>query len=354
MIDINFYMKIWNLKQKLMTGNISENYAWRKLEEIRSRNPVICNIETTNACNMRCIMCPRTTMMTRPIETMDMKTYQRIVDQIEPFSDGDWRRWENFVETHYQIPKEGMGVNHFFLYVIVRAIILHGFGEPLLDKKMSERIDLLSRKKIPSYFSCNPANINIPKMLEMFQSGLGYVKFSIESINDSRHKRIRGGVSNFTDSCRKIMDLINLKSRNNYQTVIVITMLDFKKSAHEEEWQKLREVFKGIDVYMYLTERDQNWYQGKQKKAETVHWSEFCQFPWSSMTVKSNGEVAMCQEDFNNEIILGDTKSQPLYDIWNGEKYHRFRRDHFKLTSGIKCTEQCDMTLVGELTKVKK
>jgi hypothetical protein len=38
-----------------------------------------------------------------------------------------------------------------------------------------------------------------------------------------------------------------------------------------------------------------------------------------------------------------------LRDIWNGEKYQKFRMDHFNLTPGLKCTEQCDMTLIGDL-----
>ena len=65
------------------------------------------------------------------------------------------------------------------------------------------------------------------------------------------------------------------------------------------------------------------------------------------MTIKSNGEAVECVEDYNNEIILGDAKEESLYDIWNGEKYHKFREDHFNLTPGIKCTEQCDMKLIG-------
>jgi hypothetical protein len=52
-------------------------------------------------------------------------------------------------------------------------------------------------------------------------------------------------------------------------------------------------------------------------------------------------------EDFNNEIILGNANEQSLAEIWNGEKYQRFRQDHFELTPGIKCTEQCDMQLIG-------
>ena len=37
------------------------------------------------------------------------------------------------------------------------------------------------------------------------------------------------------------------------------------------------------------------------------------------------------------------------YDIWNGEKYNKFRKDHFNLTHGIKCSEECDMKLIGSI-----
>jgi hypothetical protein len=65
------------------------------------------------------------------------------------------------------------------------------------------------------------------------------------------------------------------------------------------------------------------------------------------MTIKSNGESVECVEDFNNEIILGDAHNESLQGIWNGDKYRRLRQDHFELTPGIKCTEQCDMHLIG-------
>jgi len=65
------------------------------------------------------------------------------------------------------------------------------------------------------------------------------------------------------------------------------------------------------------------------------------------MTIKSNGEVAMCGQDFNNEIIFGDAKRQSLYDIWNGRKYTEFRENHLDLKAGIRCTRRCDMKLVG-------
>jgi radical SAM protein with 4Fe4S-binding SPASM domain len=341
-------MGITDLKKKLMDGiKEGKKYVMEKFEEFRRKEPVIYNIETTNACNMRCKMCPRTTMMTRPIETMDMQIYKEVVDQIRPFTHEEWKKWEDFVGKNYNISRNEMSENHFFLYIIPKVIVLHGYGDPLLDKKMPQRIRLLSEKGIPSYFSCNPANIDIERTIEMFENGLGYIKYSIESVNDVRHKKIRGEASNFTESYRKILKLLDIKEKKSYKTTIVITMLNLHEIDQQEEFIKLCDFFKGSDVYIYLKSQDQQWYQGKNKGTQSIHWLEFCQFPWSSMTVKSNGEAAMCVEDFNNEIILGDVKRETLYDIWNGDKYNKFREDHFNLTRGLKCTEQCDMKLIG-------
>jgi len=348
MIDIEFYMKIFDLKYKLMGGEKKDRkYLFGKLEEYRSKYPVIYNIETTNACNMRCEMCPRTTMMTRSIESLDMETYKKIVEQIKPFSDSQWQKWEGFAEKNYGIPKNDMSENHFFLYIIPKVIVLHGYGDPLLDKNMPDRVRLLTEKNIPSYFSCNPANIDIDRTIETFKNGLGYVKYSIEATGDVRHKEVRGSASNFTKSYDNILHILDLKTKHNYKTTIVITMLNLNKPWQEEEWQKLQEAFENLDVYIYLKSQDQLWYDDTEQQTKSIHWIEFCQFPWSSMTIKSNGEATECVEDFNNEIILGNAKNESLYDIWNGEKYHKFREDHFNLTPGIKCTEQCDMKLMG-------
>ena len=126
-------------------------------------------------------------------------------------------------------------------------------------------------------------------------------------------------------------------------------MLDLNRPSQLEEFQKLKEAFTGQDIYIYLKSQDQNWYQGENRVTKSIHWTELCQFPWSSMTIKSNGESAMCVEDYNNEIILGDTGKESLYNIWNGVKYQKLMKDHFNMRPGIKCTDKCDMTLVGNL-----
>ncbi len=348
MLDIHFYMKIFDLKQRIMAGEkFQRQHLWNSFESFRSPEPVVYNIETTNACNMRCEMCPRTTMMTRPIETMKVEQFQKIIDQLRPWSSEEWEVWQRFVEEKYRVSKDDMSENHFFLHVIPKVIVLHGYGDPLLDKNIPSEVGMMTKKGLISYFSCNPANIDMERTKETFANGLGYIKYSIESVDDLRHKQVRGQASNFSESYAKILHLLDLKAKENYQTTIVITMLNLNKPWQQDEYELLKEKFKGLDVYIYLKSQDQMWYEDNQNTTASIHWLEFCQFPWSSMTIKSNGEAVECVEDFNNEIILGDAKIDPLQAIWNGEKYHQFRLAHFDLKPGIKCSEQCDMKLIG-------
>lgn len=351
MLDIEFYMKVFPLKQQLMGGRkLAREEVAAQLESFRSPQPVVYNIETTNACNMRCEMCPRTTLMKRPVETMSVELFRRVAGQLTPWTPAQWQRWEQFVAENYHIPRDAVSENHFFLYIIPKVVVLHGYGDPLLDKNIPAEVGFMRERGLPCYFSCNPANINVERTIETFEKGLSYVKYSIESVDDTRHKQVRGQASNFTTAYRKILKVLELKAQKNLKTGIVITMLNLGKTWQQDDFQKLRDAFKGHDTYVYLKSQDQQWYEDNKVQTQSIHWLEFCQFPWSSMTIKSNGEAVECVEDYDNEIILGDARKASLYDIWNGEKYRRFRQDHFDLTRGLKCTERCDMNLVGELT----
>ena len=278
---------------------------------------------------------------------MKPELFYKVIDQLKPFTAEQWARWEKFALEKYGYPKDDMSENHFFLYIIPKVIVLHGYGDPLLDKNIPNYVNYMSKHGLESYFSCNPANINMERTIETFKNGLGYIKYSMESVDDLRHKQVRGQASNFSESYKNIVKLLDIKAQQNLKTTVVITMINLNKPWQQEEFGKLKDAFQGLDVYVYLKSQDQMWYEDNKQQTQSIHWLEFCQFPWSSMTIKSNGEAVECVEDFNNEIILGDAHHESMIDIWNGKKYQKFRNDHFDLTPGLKCTEQCDMRLIG-------
>ncbi len=87
MYDIDFFEKAAPLKEKILHNRIDPNeidYLFDEFEKLRKSEPYVFNIETTNYCNMRCIMCPRTSLMTRKNVWVDDAAYEHVLDQITP------------------------------------------------------------------------------------------------------------------------------------------------------------------------------------------------------------------------------------------------------------------------------
>ena len=354
MLDIYFYQKFASLKKQMIEENVSmtKQEVFDTLEEMRSSYPIVYDIETTNICNMNCVMCPGPTKMTRPRVTLPMDLFEKAITQIHPFSDKELQQWKKFAEKYYGVKDNGMSENHFFLYIIPKVLVLHGYGEPLLDKHIIERGNRCTELDIPSYFSCNPWNLkSVDVGRQLFDAGLDYIKFHAESADDLSIRQIRGKQANFTDSFKKIKQLLDIKKDNDYKTTIVITMLNLNRPDQYEDFEKLKNKFDGLDVYVYLKSQDQLWYDETEATMKAIHWLEPCQFPWSTISIKSNGECCECSEDYNNEIILGDINKQSLVEIWNGKAYEEFRWDHINMDKKIKCTQECDMPLMGEFLK---
>jgi radical SAM protein with 4Fe4S-binding SPASM domain len=52
-----------------------------------------------------------------------------------------------------------------------------------------------------------------------------------------------------------------------------------------------------------------------------------CYIPSMVVTVTVSGNVLPCFEDYEEELVMGNLNESPLLEIWNSEKFVRFRRD---------------------------
>lgn len=331
MIDIKFYQQAYKIKQLLQKSEITSQEAYPYFEDFRQKDPVVFNIETTNNCNQRCKMCPRTTQMTRLVGTMKPSLFEKIVEQIKPWAITEWNQWTDFVKQNYKVQEDEMSENNFFFYIVPKVITLHGYGEPLLDKYIVERIKILKEHQIPSYFSCNPHNITFEKGRELINVGLDYLKFSADNIK-------------LFEKNEQVIKMLLLNSIDlGYKTTFIMDIV-----GNEKDYEKLQQMFKGFNVYMYLKSQDNQWYKQSNISQHSIHWLEPCQFPWSSMSIMQDGSVVPCGQDYNNEMVFGHANKESLSDIWNGEKYRKFRQNMLTKKSKVKCIDRCDMKLLGD------
>lgn len=53
-----------------------------------------------------------------------------------------------------------------------------------------------------------------------------------------------------------------------------------------------------------------------------------CKRPFEQMYIDYRGKALLCCSDYNREVIMGDTTKDSLEDIFNNDKYKRYRKLH--------------------------
>lgn len=356
MYDTKFFINTFALKQNIINQKFSSKDRERIIRELASNTaklPAVSNIETTNHCNMSCMMCQRPTDFRQTLRHMDSDTFNATLSQIDPQDGDDLNAWQDFVETHMRINKEP-SENNFYYDVVSRSITLHGFGEPLLDPKLPERIAAMTQRNIPSYFSCNPCNIKLDFIKMLFESGAGYIKFAIDSLDDEKARAIRGKNADFTKSYQKVLEVLKLKKEMGAETVIILTMLDF--SGNDKMQADFLDLWKGKDVYAYVKSVDNKWLLDTKDDARQTggenssHYKkQYCEYAWSSVTVLADGSVVPCTQDINGTWVFGNVNEQSLKDIWNSDKYREFRELQVSkdFPEDFMCHAKCDLDIIG-------
>ena len=359
MFDINFFQESYPVKKRISSRALSLNEVEgieKELEQLRSKSPTIFNIETTNYCNMKCVMCARTIYMKRKNIWINDELFEKMLNKIEPYKKNNLEKFWNWLENEKKFKVNEVSENGFYFSVISRCLILHGFGEPFLDKYLIKRIKLCKEKNIPTYFSCTPATMTVDKAVQAMEAGLSVLKFSLDAMDDESIKSIRGKKANYFESIDKIHELIKIKKERGFDTLLVPCMIVFND---DEKTKKLHRNFlnfwKGKDVYAYVKSQDNRWLFEKNKNLENKsHYAtQYCEFPWTSVTIMAEGNVVPCTQISNNEIVLGNVNENSLEEIWNGKKYQELRNMHItgKFPKGHKCQAQCDQVKLYEYLK---
>ena len=91
----------------------------------------------------------------------------------------------------------------------------------------------------------------------------------------------------------------------------MIAMGNAKKIEMHENFLNF---WKDKPVYAYVKSQDNRWlFEQDQDIQNKSHYAkQYCEYPWTSLTVMAEGKVAPCTQISNNEIILGNLKDSTL------------------------------------------
>jgi len=120
--------------------------------------PKVVFIEVTNRCNLLCETCPHTYFQREPLKSLSLDEFIRIAEQFPQ----------------------------------MKRALLHGIGEPLLNRELPEIIKYLKGRNIEVIINSNGTLLTPQWQEKLIESGLDQYRCSIDGAKDETYARIRG------------------------------------------------------------------------------------------------------------------------------------------------------------------
>ena len=272
-----------------------EYFAYRKKwkeypqKKIVADFPLHLDIESTNDCNLKCLMCGRNWMKEK-IGYIDWNLFTKIIDEAEK----------------YHLP----------------SVKFNYRGEPLLHPDIVKMVKYAKEKGILEVqFNTNGLLLDEKKAEELIEAGLDRIIFSFDGASKETYEKIRRG-SNYERVINNIKNLVRLRNERGLKRPLVRTQM-VKMPANEREVEDFVRMWLpinnrvAVNALMDMT---------GSKKEEVEHFS--CPQIWQRLMICWDGHVRMCCGDWYGKFPLDDVKKTSVYDIWHGEKLNRIRKLH--------------------------
>lgn len=255
--------------------------------------PIRLWIEPTPYCNLKCPMCPQSdekiTEVTKGKTLMDFELYKKIIDE---------------------------AAGHVY------DINLAHRGESIFHKGLPDMIRYASEKGIKTRLHTNATLLNEKWSRALIDSGLDLLSFSFDGFQKEPYEKIRIG-SNFEKTLGNILQFLRIKKELKSEkpfTVFQVIELNGNTKGKDEFVKQ----FEGLPLDQLYIKKPHNWggiVTGNAIIDQQCHRDSYshCSFLWYSLTVLWDGHVTPCPQDFFQELVLGDLRTQSIREIWDGK-----------------------------------
>jgi len=271
--------------------------------------------EVTDHCNAECIMCPREQhKLARPHGIMDMKKYERSIDEVAALG--------------------------------CKQVVLTGFGEPLVDKRLEDKIAYAKGKGMRTYIISNASLLTKKRSESIIKAGLDELRISYYGMRKESYEQVMVGL-NFDVTMQNLADFLENREK-----------LGSKRPRLELSWLTLPENEADTELFQEYWEpradaieiwKPHNFGDGRsyRERFEELAQKNTCGRPENGpLQIQWNGEVIPCCYDYNNQIVLGNAFEQPVLEILNAAKYSLLRYAHSdKKFELFPYCNQCDQLL---------
>ncbi len=258
-------------------------------------------VELTNRCNVSCTFCHRQ-VYDMKMGDMSAELYYKIIDEMAehrpiklvPFFRGESVLHPEFIDFMIYAKNKGIGPIQLFS---------NGLA---FDHKIAEAI---------------------------IKAGVDFVSFSLDTLDDTIYKnsRISGDLSISMKHVREFC-LLCQEYRKKGAAVPEIQVSTVDLAVYKEGQQDFIDYWKKYaDIVRIYEEHDENGGfvdPEVSKKLAFLSERKPCRKLYTDMIIYWNGEIALCNYDWHNQLSIGDVNIQSMEEIWMSAQYNEIRKMH--------------------------
>lgn len=266
--------------------------------------PLIVDVEVTNACNFRCLMCP---------------TGNRAMRR-----DTGLMSWETFVALAGKLPW-GTGIRFI------------GWGEPTMHPDLALMISYASQCGLVTHLNTNGSLLTHSMCRDLIGAGLDSVKFSFQGATKRSYREMRN--TDFYDQLiMRVKWMRHARGRGEFPFIAVSTTTTYET---EEEIKAFRSDFAGLadqvsvgktifgfwdERAMRLPEKELDRYRRlSEDGAKDLDHPDPCPEVWDKLSIAWDGGVRVCCNDFDGLTNLGNIAKDDLSTIWRHPAIEAYR-----------------------------
>lgn len=312
------------------------------MEVLPLAKPFTVLIEPSSLCNFRCIQCFQSvksdSYFTQNRGNMPMARFQCVIDQL--------KSWPG--------PK-------------IKVLKLSLYGEPLVNRDFCRMLRIAREANVADRIetTTNASLLTHRIASEFVEHQLDYVRVSIYASTQERHRDI-------TDSSIKIQKIHeNLRvlqeikrTFGSERPFVSCKMLD----AYDEENDSFFQVYQDVANELFL-DKPHSWISVDGADFIRDYYKEnadivitdlkqnstcriACPMAFTTMAVRSNGDVSPCCVDFIGGTNLGNVDERSLQEIWSSDPWYEFQKMQLenRKHENYSCA-RCDIYLSDHYTR---
>jgi radical SAM protein with 4Fe4S-binding SPASM domain len=269
-------------------------------------------LEPTNACPAKCIYCPTgDTDLLRKVgrknTLMKFDLWKKIVDDLRKFP------------------------------VKIRQTNLYKDGESLIHPDFCRMVQYLHDSNTVEriWVKTNGIPLSPSYNARLVSCGLDMIGISVQHVHAQGFYAVARVRVDYDEYRANVLDLFQRSRDTGVQVsakIADVGLSDADKQKFIDDFSDRCDFIAIEGLHGWSTSNLKDWRLGTDNSFDGSPrtYKLACPLTMYMLTVNSNGDISVCNDDFSHYHQLGNVNTESLIDIWNGDKLREFRLMHLE------------------------